>query len=48
MKKNFLSCAFQFAGNSPVAKKLAMWAYHGAFSTRSRDSSGNSSLIGGL
>ena len=47
-EENFLSYAFQSAGNSPVAKKLAMWAYHGAFSTRSRDSLGNSSLIGGL
>ena len=47
-KKNFQSYAFQSAGNSPIAKKLTMWAYHGVFSTRSRDSSRNSSLIGGL
>ena len=26
MKKNFLSYAFQSIGNSPIAKKLAMWA----------------------
>ena len=48
MKKNFLSCAFQSTGNSHVAKKLVMWAYHGAFSTRSKESLENSSLIGGL
>ena len=47
-KKNFLSYAFQPIGSSPVAKKLAMWAYHRLFSTRSRDSLGNSLLVGGL
>ena len=41
--KNFLSCDFHSAGNSPVTKKLAMWANQGALSTVSKDSSGNSS-----
>ena len=36
MKNNFLSYAFQSTGNSPFVKKLAMWAYHKEFSTRSR------------
>ena len=47
-EEKFPVLCLPFVGNSPVAKKLAMWAYHGAFSTRSRDSLGNSSLIGGL
>ena len=40
MKELLVLCLYSF-GNSPITKKLAMWANQGALSTVSRYSSGN-------